>query len=61
MQGWGGGVELQPQGAYPGGLVGAMMVVRARKTHDASNNLGGERAAPAKPGAGETYVSSSYT
>jgi hypothetical protein len=61
MQGWGGGVELQPKGAYPGGLVGAMMVVQTRKAQDASNNLGGERAAPAKPGAGEIYVSSSHT
>ena len=54
-------MELDPQGAYPGGLIGAMMVVQTRKTQDASNNLGGERAAPAKPGAGEIYVSSSHT
>ena len=35
--GW-SGVALQPQGAYQGGSVGAMMVVQTRKTQDASDN-----------------------
>jgi RNA polymerase sigma-70 factor (ECF subfamily) len=47
----GGGVKLHPQGAYPAGLVGAMMVVQTGKTQDASNKQGGERAALAKPDA----------
>ena len=46
-------MELHPQGAYPGGLVEAMMVVQTRETHDASNNQGGKtrRAGYAERGA----------